>query len=127
MQWFGTARANSAVNLNPSALGITRSDSTDVHGELQVGYGFGDDTNGYHALLWNGTAASVIDLQTLLPSGFFNSQAYSIDDQGNIYGTAVKGSTDYVVEWTPVPEPSSVMLIGSGLMGLIVLKSRHRD
>ncbi|HUB26765.1 MAG TPA: hypothetical protein VL992_15170, partial [Tepidisphaeraceae bacterium] len=65
--WKGTAA--SAINLNPSQLDITQSTAMNTDGILQVGYGSGPNTgvdnNGNpltHALLWDGSAATAVDL-----------------------------------------------------------------
>jgi hypothetical protein len=39
-----------------------------------------------HALLWTGTAASAVDLNAFLPSGFTYAQATGIDESGDIVG-----------------------------------------
>ena len=50
-----------AVDLNPS--GFTESFADDISGTQQVGEGSGSATGGNgHALLWNGSAASYVDL-----------------------------------------------------------------
>jgi hypothetical protein len=115
--WTGTAA--SAVDLNPSSLNITFSIAYGTNGVQQVGDGYGAGTLGSpHALLWNGAADTAIDLQSLLPASgtWYSSQAYSIDDSGNIFGTAFgdyNGVTQYyAVEWSPIPEPTSVAVIG---------------
>jgi hypothetical protein len=54
----------------------------------QVGYGEIGATGPTHALLWNGTAESVVDLHGFLPPGFQTSKAQGIDTSGNIIGTA---------------------------------------
>jgi hypothetical protein len=77
--------------LHPLA-GNTVSNANGVDGNFQVGDGYGPSTgNNYHALLWNNTAASVVDLT---PPGF----TYAIADgiQGNTqvgYGQANPTST----------------------------------
>jgi hypothetical protein len=53
-----------------------------------------------HARLWKGTADSAVDLHDLLPPGFTNSTAYSIDAAGNIYGLASDSNgVSHAVEW----------------------------
>ena len=69
--WNGSG---SAVDLNPTGFKI--SNANGVGGGQQVGRGAGSSTGGSdHALLWNGTAASAVDLN---PSslGFNSSEAY---------------------------------------------------
>src|SRR3954466_5885713 len=55
-------------------------------------------------MLWNGTAASAVDLHFLLPNSFAYSRAYSIDDAGHVFGVAFNGSEQqwHAVEWIPV-------------------------
>jgi hypothetical protein len=54
----------------------------------QVGWGSLSFEGAKHALLWNGTAQSVVDLHTFLPPGFASSQAFGIDASGNVIGSA---------------------------------------
>ena len=67
--WSGSA--NSAVELHPT--GFDSSTAYGTNGIYQVGFGsFEGDLGGipsniHHALLWNGSAASVVDLNSLLP------------------------------------------------------------
>ncbi|HYE15968.1 MAG TPA: hypothetical protein VD968_16115, partial [Pyrinomonadaceae bacterium] len=82
--WSGTSA--SAVNLNPD--GFYRSFAKATDGVRQVGYGGGPATGGCyfytdygyscgsHALLWSGTAESVVDLHP--PTDFYYSAAYGI-------------------------------------------------
>ena len=121
MSWDGTAA--SAVDLNPSLLGEnSRSVAFDTNGTTQVGFGVGSATGlAYHAMAWNGTPDTAIDLNDLLPFGAFLSTAMTIDAQGNIFGTATDLSGNiHAVEWMPLPEPGSFMLLsGSSLMLLV--------
>ncbi len=48
------------VDLNPA--GFAYSEAYVVRGTVQAGYAFSSTTNTNHAVLWNGTAASVVDL-----------------------------------------------------------------
>jgi hypothetical protein len=90
----------------------------DISGNTQVGYG---NVNGNvgggptdHALLWNGTANSYVDLQQYLPNSgvnFTGSQAFSIAANGEIVGNAYDAAgAYYAVKWTPVPEPGAAAL-----------------
>ena len=73
------------VDLHPA--GFTNSYALGVSGGQQVGYG--DHADGtQHALVWTGTAASVVDLHTFLPAGYLSSVATGIDAAGNIVGHA---------------------------------------
>ena len=96
------------VKLHP--IGFISSKAYGTAGGEQVGVGFTGDHD--HALLWHGTAASVLDLHAFLPPGFVSSSASSIDAAGNIVGVATTGSE----QWSPshailwkrnVPEPGT--------------------
>lgn len=120
--WNGTAA--SGVDLNPTDF--TGSTAVDTNGQYQVGYGYGTPTGGYifHALLWEGTAASATDLHSLLPANYLESRALSIE--GNtIYGYGRTGPEEYHALVWIIPEPSSLMLLGIGLMGLLRRPSRQ--
>jgi hypothetical protein len=88
--WTGSAE--SVIDLHPR--GFDTSQASAVAAGRQVGYGSTSrQFEGYgstlvHALLWSGTADSVVDLHTFLPAGFRNSLAHGIDASGNIIGQA---------------------------------------
>jgi hypothetical protein len=112
--WNGT---NSPVDLHPAGGAFGLSAAFDADGGRQVGYG---RTPSFlpHALLWDDTAASVVDLQNVLPASFRYSYAYSISGD-TVYGVAYDtDNKPHAVAWT-VPEPTSgVMLLacGAGLL-----------
>jgi hypothetical protein len=93
-------------------LGIFKSTTTRPPG---IALGVADN----RAMLWSGSAGSAVDLQSLLPDSgnWSSSEAYSIDDSGNIYGEAYgtyNGITDaFAVEWSAsnVPEPATGALL----------------
>jgi hypothetical protein len=96
-----------------------------ANGEIQVGAGkVAADQIPDHALLWRGTADSVVDLQSLLPSEFAiaNSEAWQIDDAGKIFGIAYANAGAYAVEWSPVPESAS---LAAALATLLTLRQRQ--
>jgi len=77
------------IAINPHPSGFTSSVAQGVSDGQQVGWGAGPATgNQVHALLWAGSAASVVDLHAFLPPGFTSSQALGIDADGNIVGVA---------------------------------------
>ena len=80
-----------------------------------------------HAVAWNGSAASAVDLQTLLPAGYTESEALAVDSSGNIFGVAFDSAgNEHAIEWT-VPEPASRWMI-LGLAALtLLLRSRQSE
>jgi hypothetical protein len=128
MLWNGTAQ--SAVDLTPTNItGYGYSIALDTDGVHQVGFGYGSATgSSHHALLWGGSADSAVDLNGLLPGSFTSSESYSIDAAGNIFGIGVGTYNDvyrgYAVEWSPVPEPSSLAWVGSSI-GILFRRPRR--
>jgi hypothetical protein len=95
--WNGTA--DSVVDLRPNDSKTAYAFAT--NGRIQVGQTQSLPPEFFiHARLWKGTADSAVDLHALLPAGFTNSTAYSIDAAGNIYGIAVdENGAKHAVEW----------------------------
>jgi hypothetical protein len=111
--WNGSA--NSFIDLNPS--GFAYSEAHGISGTQQVGFGNGAATGSYadgefynHALLWNGSAASYVDLN---PSGFNWSYAlgtsgtqqvgggYGSATGGNYHALLWNGSADSFIDLNP--------------------------
>ena len=120
--WTGTAA--SAVDLHPTSLtGFDTSEALGTNGVNQVGYAFNSSTLVQDAVLWSGTAASAIDLSLLLPFASTDSTAFTIDPQGNIWGTATDSiGVIHAVEWSPVPEPAGCALFAAGTFALIAFR-----
>jgi hypothetical protein len=70
-----TPPVGAVVDLTPAGGGETAHSTDGVH---QVGDGALPMIGGDHALLWSGTAASVVDLHPTNLSGFVTSQAYGV-------------------------------------------------
>jgi hypothetical protein len=128
--WRGTAE--SFVLLHPE--GYLLSDALAVSGELQVGRAYGSAT-GFtsHATVWNGSAESMIDLHQFLgdvpfPEPVLSSIAWGVDATGRILGMASSDSAfiNYAVMWTPIPEPTSAVLIAWGMIASALLAHRNR-
>jgi hypothetical protein len=96
--WSGSTDAY--VNLSPA--GFTRAYARSTNGQQQVGEvgNAGSFTNGWHAALWTGTAASYVDLNRFLPAGFVSARAEAIDDQGNVAGFGYDAAgNQHALEW----------------------------
>ena len=119
--WHGTAA--SVTDLHPAFAGTDGSVALATNGSQEVGFlqQPGNPFSG-RAVLWSGSAASAVDLQALLPAGFTESWANSIDANGNVFGIAANDPEGafHAVEWSPVPEPSSL-----GLAALVVRQPWH--
>jgi hypothetical protein len=85
------------VDLHPSGYGW--SYAVRCWGGRQVGVG--DD----RALLWSGSAGSVVDLHQSVPPECTRSGAFGIDSTGRIVGYAGNDSTGYAVMWVPRQVP----------------------
>lgn len=100
MLWRGTAA--SGVSLHPA--GFTSSQASATNGVQQAGFG---SVGGHsHALVWSGTAESVVDLNQYTPLGFTDAAATGIDAAGNVAGWASTGPNNvpanvHAVMWMP--------------------------
>jgi hypothetical protein len=120
--WTGSAA--SAVDLGANF--DDGSLASDTNGSQQVGGEW--DGDNWHAILWNGTAASAVNLESLLPGSWTDSFADSIDPAGNVfgyaYGTYNGNQGTFAVEWTAVPEPSSLTILMA--FAGVILRRKHR-
>jgi len=75
----------------------------DTNGIQQVGIGYPPGGERAHALVWSGTAESMIDLHQFLPPEFAESHALGIDENGAIVGWARReGWNQQPCVWIPV-------------------------
>ncbi|MCO6046904.1 hypothetical protein NG895_23640, partial [Aeoliella sp. ICT_H6.2] len=102
--WRGTAE--SVVDLHPA--GNDWSTAFDAAGDVQVGVVIPESFSpGSFAYAWYGTAQNAVNLHMYLEGvepELVGSTAFTIDDDGMIYGVAGDGAMSYIVRWTPVPE-----------------------
>jgi hypothetical protein len=119
--WNGTAA--SYVDLNPD--GFIGSEALGTNGYQQVGLAYATTISYYtpEAFLWDGSADSAVNLQSVLPTNDTWARSYplGIDQSGNVFGYAVDSSNNYfAIEWSQVPEPTSLglmaMLCAGGLL-----------
>jgi MYXO-CTERM domain-containing protein len=124
--WHDTPE--SFVDLSPP--GSRRSEALATNGTQQVGLAVFAGSDERHAVLWSGTADSVIDLHQFLPNPerFVLSTAEDIDDAGNVYGWALEegspGGRFHAIVWQVVPEPSAAGVLALAAAGLLRRRPR---
>ncbi len=87
--------------------------------EDNVAVGFSTDASGQtRAFGWDG--GTLVDLNTLVDpaSGWVLSRAYDINESGWIVGEGTFGGITQAVLLTPIPEPTSLLLMALGCVGL---------
>lgn len=105
--WNGSSPA---TNLNPTNLyganTINTSEIEGTNGNLQVGLASGSGTGFFnHAILWNNTAASAIDLHPTVLTGYSTSEAdatSATQQVGRAAGSATSGNTHAMI-WNGDP------------------------
>lgn len=108
--------ADSWVDLHPSGASDSRINA--ILNDVQVGYA--DFENGRYAGLWRGTAQSWEKISSQ------NSEANGITSMGDslwVAGSCGKNAT--VWQYTPVPEPSTLVTVCSCLIGLVSFTRRR--
>jgi hypothetical protein len=91
--WSGTAA--SGVNIHPAAFAALSSFATAVAGDYISGVLMDYDTFLGRAALWYGPSNSFLDLHALLGSGYTASEAWGVDSDGNVVGSALDTSGNY--------------------------------
>ena len=128
---YGNAffRQSSGEMLDLGSLGIeSHASATNDSGQV-VGYSYIDDSYLSHAFLFDGSGP-MQDLNDLIDpsSGWTLYDSVAISDNGLIVcfgSTGMEGSQFLLL--TPVPEPSTIVLLGVGIIGLVAFTRQQRN
>lgn len=133
--WHGTAE--SMVDLHPAGFDESIpfvGSGLDESGDYQIGVGLLGEPGEFasHALLWQGTAESVVDLHSYLEGDFTDSLPLVVFPDGSVMGSATEqvGESEFrshAVLWTPVPEPTGLALACCAIIGAAALRCKPRQ
>lgn len=91
--WSGTAASFTTLPFTMPGYNYSTAIATGISGNRVCGVGMGKSRTGVtlttHALVWNLTSRTWIDLHNRLPIGFKQSRANAVDAAGNVTGYAV--------------------------------------
>ncbi len=108
-------------------------------GEYESSYAYGVNDSGEvvgssivsgqpHAFLYNGT--SMLDINNLIDPamGYTVTHAHAINNSGDVIGTGgtLQGGYDDVLLLIPVPEPSTVLALAGGMIGMVGFALRRK-
>lgn len=103
----------------PLLPGTTTSRAESINGREQIV----GQMNG-HAVLWD-SDGSIVDLSLNIGDCDY-SLAEGINDNGWIVGTAFVPGGIFAAVWEPIPEPSSLLVLGSGILALAGVIRKRR-
>ena len=120
--WSGSA--DSARDIHPQ--GFLRSRAFDLSAAGAAGVVTGTSPFDIHAAAWLGPELEFTDLSQLLGPDYTESWAVGINDAGNVYGFALHIPTRkiHALEWSPVPEPGSALLLVFGSAAVLVSRRK---
>lgn len=98
--WTGTA--NSLVFLSHAYQNSLATDISGLRicGEGIVTTGLNGTRGAHHALVWEDWQSPAVELHDLLPAGYVSSFANSIDQGGNVYGSALDANgKSHAIKW----------------------------
>lgn len=94
------------------------------HGQVVGGSMVEPGNPNLHAFLWSSTDGMV---ELNVPGGCAISRATDINSFGHIVGSFVdRSGIEHIALWQPVPEPTSLLVLCGGIVGLLVFHRRKR-
>jgi len=113
-----------AIGELPGHRWACAEDINDFGQVVGYSYRFGP-LNDDRAFLWQD--GTIVDLNELIPadSGWILRQARGINNRGQIVGTGLISGQWHAYVATPVPEPTTLVLLSAGLAGLAFLRTRR--